>query len=102
MSTPPKIPVDLSKSTAVVCENCKNQTFNQVMIMRHLSAILSPTGEAGNVPIPTFACNACGHINREFVPAFMRTEAPRNDTIVSSFESEPAVTAPKPSITIVK
>lgn len=64
----PQINVDLSKADDVVCERCGNYTFQEVMLMKRMSAIVSPTGKDAIVPIPTFACNACGHVNRQFLP----------------------------------
>ena len=67
----PQINVDLSQADDIVCENCGNYTFNEVMLMKRLSALLSPTGKEAVIPIPTFACNACGYINRRFLPVKM-------------------------------
>jgi hypothetical protein len=36
--------------------------------MKRVSALVSPTGKEAIVPIPTFACNACGFINKQFLP----------------------------------
>jgi uncharacterized Zn finger protein len=67
----PQINVDLSQADDITCENCGNYTFNEVMLMKRLSALLSPTGKDAVIPIPTFACNACGYINRQFLPVKM-------------------------------
>lgn len=67
-----QINVDLSQAQDIVCENCGNYTFNEVVLMKKLSALVSPTGQDAVVPIPTFACNACGYINNQFLPAAMR------------------------------
>ena len=60
--------VDFSQTTAEVCEECQNDTFQQVYRMRKLSALLSPTGTEAMVPIQIFACAKCGHINKGFLP----------------------------------
>ena len=60
--------VDLSKTSAEVCEACGNDTFVQVYKMRKLSALLSPTGKPTMIPMQVFACAKCGHINSEFLP----------------------------------
>ena len=64
----PQMQVDFSKTTAEVCEKCKNDTFQQVYKMRKLSALLSPTGTPTMIPIPIFTCVKCDHINPEFLP----------------------------------
>lgn len=89
MRTPPQPPAAdinqiLGQSTSVLCLRCQNGTFQEVTLFRHVSAIVSPTGKEGNVPIPTFACVACGWVNDEFLPPVLRkarvetaeTEAP--------------------------
>ena len=64
----PQMNVDLSQTTAEVCEKCENDTFQQVYQMRKLSALLSPTGTEAMIPIQIFACAKCGHINPGFLP----------------------------------
>ena len=73
--TPP-VQVDLSQSTGIECERCNNATFQEVLLLRRFSALTSPTGVAGKVPIPVLACCACGWVNVEFVPAALRAPAP--------------------------
>jgi uncharacterized Zn finger protein len=60
--------IDLSNAQDVTCESCGNYTFQEVVLMKRVSAIVSPTGKEAIVPIPTFACNACGFINKQFLP----------------------------------
>ena len=59
----------LAQAESVVCESCGNQTFIGVMMMKRISPIISPTGKEAVVPIQTFACNACGFVNKEFLPS---------------------------------
>ncbi len=66
--------LDLTNAQDVVCDNCGNYTFNEVVLMKRISAIVSPTGKEAIVPIPTFACNACGFINKQFLPVKMTDE----------------------------
>ena len=64
----PQINIDLSQTTAEVCEKCENDTFVQVYKMRKLSALLSPAGKESMIPLQVFACTKCGHINAGFRP----------------------------------
>ena len=64
----PQMNVDLSQTTAEVCEKCENDTFIQVFKMRKISALLSPTGEESMIPIQSFACAKCGYVNPGFLP----------------------------------
>lgn len=60
--------IDLTNAQDITCENCGNYTFQEVVLMKKISALVSPNGKEGIVPIPTFACNACGFINKQFLP----------------------------------
>jgi hypothetical protein len=59
---------DLSLAEDIVCENCGNLTFQEVLLMKKVSALVSPNGKEGIVPIPTFSCVACGFVNEMFRP----------------------------------
>ena len=59
----------LAQADNVTCDSCGNHTFTDVMMMKRISPILSPTGKEAVVPIQTFACNACGFVNKEFIPS---------------------------------
>jgi len=60
--------VDLSMTTAVKCEaeDCENERFREVYVIRKISAIVTGSSKDSYMPIPTFECTKCGHINKEF------------------------------------
>ena len=58
--------IDISKTTPIKCEKCENQTFKQTLLLRKLSALVSPNGQETIVPMQVFACEKCGHVNSEF------------------------------------
>ena len=62
----PQMNIDMSQTTSEVCEKCENETFTQVYLVRKLSALLSPAGKESMIPMETFACAKCGHINSGF------------------------------------
>ena len=64
----PGLSVDLSQTTPVECEECKNDTFIPAFKMRKLSALLAPAGKETMIPMQVFACAKCGHINKGFLP----------------------------------
>jgi hypothetical protein len=80
---------DLSLSTEVTCESCKNLTFEQVVLFRKVSALVSPTGVAQLYPVPTFACVACGHVNEIFRPAFDTSPTVSTEDSARSLSQEP-------------
>ena len=58
--------IDFSKTTEIKCEVCLNDTFDQSIMLRKLSALVSPTNQETIVPVQVFDCNKCGHVNAEF------------------------------------
>jgi hypothetical protein len=46
--------------------------MKEVLMMRKVSGILTGTGQPSYIPIPLFACNKCGHVNKEFLPPELR------------------------------
>jgi len=63
--------IDIKKnSIAVICEaeNCGSETFTEVVFMRKVSKLVTGAPKDSFVPIPTFQCSKCGHINKEFIP----------------------------------
>ena len=60
--------IDFEQTTPVVCDECGHDVFTQVLKMRKVSALLSPTGQETMIPIQAFACVKCGHINKDFLP----------------------------------
>ena len=60
--------IPLDRTTPIVCEECGNDTFSQVVFLRKVSKFLAGTPQDGLIPIPSFACNKCGYVNAEFKP----------------------------------
>ena len=58
--------IDITKTSAVKCEACENSTFKQSLLLRKMSALVSPTGQETIIPMQVFACEKCGHVNSEF------------------------------------
>ena len=58
--------VNFSQTTPIKCEKCGNPTFKQTMMLRKVSAIISPTGKETIIPMAVFACESCNHVNDEF------------------------------------
>ena len=58
--------VDLSQAKTMECEKCQCKAFKQTMMLKKLSALVSPTGQEAIIPVGVFACDHCGHVNKEF------------------------------------
>tara|TARA_R100001015_G_C4634968_1_gene202895 strand:- start:9829 stop:10074 length:246 start_codon:yes stop_codon:yes gene_type:complete len=52
----------------VVCDKCGNPTFRQVVLLKKVSAALSPSGNTSFLPMPVFECSNCGHVNDDLLP----------------------------------
>ena len=61
--------VDLTHAKTLECEKCGCKGFKQTMMLKKLSALVSPTGQEAIIPVGVFACEHCGHINKEFAEA---------------------------------
>ena len=60
--------VDITKTVAVKCDECMEEAFEQALFLRKVPRLLTGAAKDGYIPIPVFACTACGHINQEFIP----------------------------------
>ena len=58
--------IDFSKTTEIKCDSCGGQTFKQTLLMRKMSALVAPGGQEMIIPMAVFACEKCGHVNKEF------------------------------------
>lgn len=58
----------LANSKPIVCEECGCESFIQVTLLRKVSRVLLGSPEDAVIPVPTFACQHCGHVNKEFRP----------------------------------
>ena len=70
----PKLNISLDKTLPLVCEKCGSQVFQEGLLLRKASKFLTGTAQDAIVPIPTFVCSKCGHVNNEFLPEELRTE----------------------------
>ena len=60
--------ISLDKTTPLSCELCQCETFTQVTFIRKVSMFIAGTYSDALIPIPSFACTKCGHVNEEFQP----------------------------------
>ena len=65
--------VDLTHATTLECEECKCKGFKQTLMLKKLSALVSPSGQEAIVPVAAFCCEQCGHINKEFQDAEVKS-----------------------------
>jgi len=61
------INIDINNVDNITCDNCENESFVPVFIIKNISALMSPTGKETMVPIQLFKCSKCDHINDKFL-----------------------------------
>ena len=75
MSTKPMKPIgkqkqqtlDLSKADTMNCDDCGNYLFITSYVIKRISAIMSPNGQEGLVPVQVYSCGNCGKVPKMFL-----------------------------------
>lgn len=52
----------LKYATDVLCPKCSSNTFETVIIIKKISALLSPSGEESILTLPAYRCTECHYI----------------------------------------
>lgn len=67
-SKPIQLKVSLDKTIPITCEECGSLAFQEAIMLRKVSKFLTGESQDGVLPIQTFVCVKCGHINKDFYP----------------------------------
>lgn len=67
--------IGLDKTAPVDCNKCGGQVFQEGVLLRKASRLLTGTAQDALIPIQVFACMHCGNVNEEFLPIQMRQQA---------------------------
>ena len=62
-----EVKVDLSKADTIKCDDCGNYLFITSFVIKKVSAILSPNGQEGLVPIQVYSCGNCGQVPKSLL-----------------------------------
>jgi len=54
--------VDLADQETMKCDSCDNYLFIVSYVIKKISAIVSPSGQAGLVPVQVYSCGNCGEV----------------------------------------
>lgn len=65
---PNTLNISIDQTISVVCEKCDSTLFQNALMMRKVSGLLTGTGQTSYIPIPVFSCMSCNHVNSEFLP----------------------------------
>ncbi len=64
----PKPSIKFESTEPISCDECENEYFSPVFMIRKISALVSPNGQEGMMPVQLFQCNSCNHVNKKFLP----------------------------------
>ncbi len=57
-----QVKVDLGQAETMKCDKCSNYLFIMSYVLKKISALISPNGQEGIVPIQVYSCGNCGHV----------------------------------------
>lgn len=63
-----QISVDVDNTTPYVCEECGSEFFEEVIMIRKISRLMSGAADDALIPMKTYRCTECKHINKDFKP----------------------------------
>ena len=49
------------------CDECENAYFVPAFMIKRVSPLVSPNGQEVMVPVQSFQCASCGHVNKKFL-----------------------------------
>jgi uncharacterized Zn finger protein len=58
--------IDLKEQPTEVCESCGSRYFKEVTLIKRVSKLYTGSSEDTLVPFPTYMCEKCGYVNKEF------------------------------------
>ena len=61
-----QIQVNVMDAPNVKCEECGKIYFEKVTIIKKISKLLTGSPEDQLVPMETYVCKSCGHMNEDF------------------------------------
>jgi hypothetical protein len=62
----PKIKINPLELPNIKCEKCENIFFEKVTIIKKISKLLTGSPADELIPMETYVCRDCGHINKDF------------------------------------
>ena len=58
--------IDLKQQETITCEKCEGKFFKEVVLIKKVPKLLTGSSEDTLVPFPTYKCDDCGHVNKDF------------------------------------
>ena len=57
-----QVQVDLKQADTIKCSDCNNYLFITSFVLKKISALMSPNGQEGIVPLQVYSCGNCGKV----------------------------------------
>jgi len=57
-----QVQVDLKQADTIKCDDCNNYLFITSFVLKKVSALVSPNGQEGIVPLQVYSCGNCGKV----------------------------------------
>ena len=62
-----EVKINLEDQETMKCDSCGNYLFITSFVIKKISAIVSPTGQAGLVPVLVYSCGNCGEVPKQLL-----------------------------------
>lgn len=75
--------VRFDQTTGIICEKCGSNIFTEGLLLRRVSKFLVAASSDKDqvIPVPTFYCVKCQHVNKDFLPFGLDEEEKENKVI---------------------
>jgi len=64
-----QLKIDIDKTSSYTCEECESEFFEEVVCIRKVSRLISGAPDDSLVPMKTYRCADCKHLNKDFNPS---------------------------------
>jgi len=62
------IKIDVDKTLPYICEECESEFFEEIICIRKVSRLLVGAQDDSLIPMKTYRCADCKHLNKDFKP----------------------------------
>jgi len=75
--------VDLKQADTIKCDDCNNYLFITSFVLKKVSALVSPNGQEGIVPLQVYSCGNCGKVPSKLLEGSGLEEEEKSDSFPS-------------------
>tara|TARA_R110000824_G_scaffold41357_4_gene123092 strand:+ start:1842 stop:2084 length:243 start_codon:yes stop_codon:yes gene_type:complete len=65
---------DIRDATETKCEFCESIFYEQVWVLKHVSALISPNGQDMDIPVQLFRCADCKKVSKHIIERVIREQ----------------------------